>query len=198
MYKKAQYKNTSSCDLGRLKSACPLNAMPACNLRCDRVAAERDRLRCCRQHMCGACTTKVLKLEYKTRRFRVSCPFCRRLTLVPTKRVKTLMAENCPDHAMVMDSEEGPVAVVHVPKDGCYGDKSTLQLLPTYMLALLADLMDEIDLLSAELASAQERCKTLEERDGVRPVSPWRGTILDQLLAPAGASEEAASRQAAA
>ena len=82
---------------------------------------------------------------------------------------------------------------MHVPKDGHYGDKSTLQLLPTYMPALIEDLMDEVDLLSDELAAVQERCKTLEERDRSR-----QGANQDRLLAPAGASDDAALRQAPA
>ena len=84
--------------------------MPACDLRCDRVAA--DRLRCFRKHLCGACVTKVLKLDLKRQRFYVACPFCRRRTPAAIKRVKKLMDENCPDHAKVTESENGPVAVV--------------------------------------------------------------------------------------
>ena len=171
--------------------------MPTCDLRCDRVAA--DRLRCCHKHLCGACVTKVLKLDLKRQRFYVACPFCRRRTPAAIKRVKKLMDENCPDHAKVIESEDGPVAVAHVPSsDGHYGDKSTLCFLPTYLPDLLGELLEEMDLLSDELAAAQERCKTLEERDRLRSVSPWRGTILDQLLAPAGSSDDAALRKAPA
>ena len=195
----APHKSTSSCVLGGLRSAYPQLTMIACNFRCDRVAKERHGLRCCRTHLCGACVTKVLKLEYKRRRFYVACPFCRRRTPAATKRVKKLMEENCPDHAVVIESEGGPVAVVHVPStDGHYGDKSTLRFLPTCLPALLQELLEEIDILSSELTAAQDRCKTLEERERLRSASPWRGTILDRLLAPAGAPDDAALRQVAA
>ncbi len=168
--------------------------MPAaCDLRCDRAVAQRDRLRCCRKHLCGPCVTKVLRVDYMKQQFRLSCPFCRRLALVTAKRVKKLMAESCPDHARVLESELGPVAVVHAPDpEGSYGESSTLQMLPTSMPDLVDELLDAVDELSEDLAGAQATCKTLEEeneslrqslphRQGTPP-HPDRPTFVDLLL----------------
>ena len=83
-----------------------------CDLQCKRAVTQRSRVRCCRKRLCGACATKMLRADYARQRFSMACPFCRRTSMVTSTRVENLVAEHCPDHAKVLESEIGPVVVV--------------------------------------------------------------------------------------
>ena len=88
--------------------------MPACDLQCDRQAG-CGRLRCCRKRICDRCVTQVLQLNYQRQRWHIVCPFCRHVAAVTEKRVKQLLCDHVPDHAKVIASDIGPVAIVHNP-----------------------------------------------------------------------------------
>lgn len=95
-------------------------------------------------------------------RFQVRCPFCRHAQPITGKRVKRLMAEHCLDHALVVDSEVGPVAVVHSPDEGgSYGDESMLQLVPTGLGDMVDEMLSEMEDLEEELAKTQQTCSDL-------------------------------------
>ena len=137
-------------------------------------------MRCCRKHMCGACMTKVLRVDYAKQRFRLSCPFCRRLALVTAKRVKKLMGENCLDHAKMFESEIGPVAVVHIPDpEGRYDSGSSIKMLPLDMPGLIHDLTENVEELREQLAEERATIVRLGEswRDRYHVLPPSSGHI---------------------
>ena len=106
--------------------------------------------------------TKVFSVQYVKQRFQVQCPFCRRSQQITDRRVKKLMAEHCLDHALVAESDVGPVAVVHSPcSHGRYGDGSQLQMVPTGLGDMVEDLMTEVEGLAEELVDAQTACEDL-------------------------------------
>jgi len=120
----------------------------------------------------------MLQVHYQRRRWRVLCPFCRHSAHVTAKRVKKLMCQNCPDHAKVVESEIGSVAVIHAPgPEGRDVERSTLQMLPTSMPDVVDESVDEVKELEAEMAEAQIACEKLQEeneslRQDVRFVFP--------------------------
>lgn len=123
-------------------------------------------MRCCRKCVCSACITKVFQVQYVKQRFQVRCPFCRHAQHITGKRVKKLMAEHCLDHALVVDSEVGPVAVVHSPDaGGRYGDESVLQLVPTCLGDMVDELLSDIEELEEELAGSKRACSDLSEEN---------------------------------
>ena len=171
--------------LGVPRCVFPWLAMPACDLQCDRSAG-RGRLRCCRKHICDRCVTQVLQLNYRHQRWHIACPFCRRVTTVTAKRVKQMLHDHCPDHAKVLASEIGPVAIVHNPgPDGHYDSQSSISMLPEDLSDIVDELMDEVGELSEDLAAAHAACKTLEEENKRlrQPLLDRRGPFLNELLA---------------
>ncbi len=164
--------------------------MPACNLQCDRPAG-CGRSRCCRKRICNRCVTQVLQLNYQRQRWHIACPFCRQVATVTVKRVKKLLRDHVPDHAKVIASDIGPVAIVHNPgPDGRYDSESSIDMLSTDLPDIVDELMEEVDDLSEELAGAQATCKTLEEDNKClrQPLLDWPGPFLDELLASSRAA----------
>ena len=158
--------------------------MPACDLQCDRQAG-CGRLRCCRKRICDRCVTQVLQLNYERQRWHTVCPFCRHVATVTEKRVKKLLRDHAPDHAKVIASEIGPVAVVHNPgPEGRYDSGSSIDTLPTDLPEIVDELMEEVGELSEELAGVQATCKTLEEENKRlrQPLLDLPGPFLNELL----------------
>ena len=109
---------------------------------------------------------KMLRIDPLQQKWYMLCPFCRHSACLTAKRVKNLMRENCPDHAKVVESEIGPVAVVHaLSPEGHYDANSTLQMLPTDMPDMVDALLDDVEELEAELAEAQTACKKLQKEN---------------------------------
>ena len=121
-------------------------------------------MRCCRKRICGRCVTQVLRLNYGRKRWHTVCPFCRHVAAVTQKRVKKLLHDHAPDHAKVIESDVGPVAIIHNPSpDGRYDDASTIDTIPTVLPEIVDELIEEVEQLSGELAGTQEACKRLEK-----------------------------------
>ena len=147
--------------------------MPACDLQCDRQAG-CGRLRCCRKRICDRCVTQVLQLNYQRQRWHIACSFCRHVTAVTEKRVKQLLCDHVPDHAKVIASDIGPVAIVHNPgPDGRYDSRSSIDMLPTDLPGVVDELMEEVEDLQTKLAEERAIIKRLGQS--------WRGQYNGQV-----------------
>ena len=108
------------------------------------------------------------------------CPFCRCPAAVTTKRVKRLLAEHCPDHAKVVESELGPMAVIHNPGlEGRYDQTSTLQMLPSTMPDMMDNVLDRTEELTEELAEMRASHGALQQEN-----ERLRRSLRDQRGAP--------------
>ena len=100
---------------------------PACDLCCEH---ESDPVDCCGKSLCPACVTNLLRVSadaHNEPEWYFTCPFCRGELSVDLPRVKELLAEQCPHHAKLLNSESSAggssaaVVAVHLPcNDGCY------------------------------------------------------------------------------
>ena len=153
--------------------------MPACDLQCGRQAG-CGRLRCCRKRICDRCVTQVLQLNYQRQRWHIVCPFCRHVAAVTEKRVKQLLCDHVPDHAKVIASDIGPVAIVHNPgPDGRYDSRSSIDMLPTDLPGVVDELMEEVEDLQTKLAEERAIIKRLGQswRDECNGQLPSSGDI---------------------
>ena len=151
-----------------------------CDLLCDQPVTQRNRQRCCGKSVCDACVTNMLRADYQRQRWHVLCPFCRCPAAVTTKRVKRLLVEHCPDHAKVVESELGPMAVIHAPgPEGRYDQTSTLQMLPSTMPDMMDNVLDRTEELTEELAEMRASHGALQQEN-----ERLRRSLRDQRGAP--------------
>ena len=156
-----------------------------CDLQCDQPVTQRNRLRCCGKSVCDACVTNMLRADYQRQRWHVLCPFCRSRAAVTNKRVKKLLVERCPDHAKVVESELGPLAVIHTPgPEGRYDQTSTLQMLPTTMPDMMDNVLDRTEELTEELAEMRASHGALQQEN-----ERLRRSLRDQRGAPRPSAE---------
>ena len=130
-------------------------ALPGCHVR-------GRKLRCCRQSLCLACASHLLRVNADCKRCNIECPFCRKRSRVTHAGLRVIM-QRCPSHARVVEGELGPCVLTHLPcAQGHYDCReSRVQLLP---VASLERLLARIDVMGSRLDKAHDENQRLKRR----------------------------------